>query len=138
MLFQKRTKDKAYIAKIFFGSLAVLLLILALGLWQRARSSASETQRFASITLDGEEVYSVDLSIVTKTTTFTIGDADNWNLIQVSPDGIGVIESNCPDQVCVKQGIHAHGPEPIVCLPHKLSIRFSADNPDDLDAVTGR
>ena len=94
-------------------------------------------------------IRTVNLSSVKDTETFTVGEPGEQNTIQISPDGIGVIEADCRDQICVKQGIRSHGPEPIVCLPHKLSIRFkdSADSAsgsegtgdeDSLDAVTGR
>ena len=92
---------------------------------------------------------SQNLSSVKETETFTVGEPGAQNTIQISPDGIGVIEADCRDQICVKQGIRSHGPEPIVCLPHKLSIRFKdstessdrSEGTDDnqaLDAVTGR
>ena len=85
------------------------------------------------------DIRTVDLSTVKKTETFTLGEPGEQNTIQISPKGIGVIEADCRDQICVKQGIHSHGPEPIVCLPHKLSIRFISSNTDNsLDAVTGR
>ncbi|MFQ7032024.1 MAG: NusG domain II-containing protein [Clostridium sp.] len=93
----------------------------------------------AVITYQGKDIRTVDLSTVKKTETFTLGEPGEQNTIQISPKGIGVIEADCRDQICVKQGIHSHGPEPIVCLPHKLSIRFISSNTDNsLDAVTGR
>lgn len=133
-----QTRNQPAVWQIALGSAACLLLFVLLGGWGYMRQKASAEQHFATVTWDGKEIYSVDLSTVTETSTFTVGDADSYNIIQVSPEGIGVIEANCPDQVCVKQGIHSHGPEPIVCLPHKLSIRFSAQGSDGLDAVTGR
>lgn len=86
----------------------------------------------------------MDLSTVKDTEIFTLGEPGEQNTIQISPEGIGVIEADCRDQICVNQGIRSHGPEPIVCLPHKLSIRFvsssgaSSDTDVVLDAVTGR
>lgn len=93
----------------------------------------------------GEVIRTVDLSAVKKTESFTVGEPGNQNTIQISPDGIGIISADCHDQICVHQGIRSHGPEPIVCLPHRLSIRFTAPNPDGsdsdeaaLDAVAGQ
>lgn len=95
--------------------------------------------------LPGEVIRTVDLSAVKKTESFTVGEPGNQNTIQISPDGIGIISADCHDQICVHQGIRSHGPEPIVCLPHRLSIRFTAPNPDGsdsdeavLDAVAGQ
>lgn len=102
------------------------------------------SQTTAQIIYRGEVIRTVDLSAVKKTESFTVGEPGNQNTIQISPDGIGIISADCHDQICVHQGIRSHGPEPIVCLPHRLSIRFTAPNPDGsdsdeaaLDAVAG-
>ena len=108
----------------------VLLLCAAFASFWTARQNQKN---------DAAVAVTVDLSTVKKTETFTLGEPGEQNTIQISPKGIGVIEADCRDQICVKQGIHSHGPEPIVCLPHKLSIRFISSNTDNsLDAVTGR
>ena len=103
------------------------------------------SQTTAQIIYQGEVIRTVDLSAVKKTESFTVGEPGNQNTIQISPDGIGIISADCHDQICVHQGIRSHGPEPIVCLPHRLSIRFTAPNPDGsdsdeaaLDAVAGQ
>lgn len=130
--------------KLLSFCLLLLLCACLLAVWgvmrQRGRS-----QSIAQIVYQGEIIRTVDLSSVKTTETFTIGDPGSQNTIQISPEGIGVIHADCKDQICVRQGIHSHGPEPIVCLPHKLSIRFSdpdqtegTGNHQALDAVTGR
>ena len=103
------------------------------------------SQTTAQIIYRGEVIRTVDLSAVKKTESFTVGEPGNQNTIQISPDGIGIISADCHDQICVHQGIRSHGPEPIVCLPHRLSIRFTAPSPDGsdsdeaaLDAVAGQ
>lgn len=118
---------------------AIILLLAAAGLaawwWQRG-----ESEVIATIYVNDEVYASYDLSAITDTETFTIGEPGAQNTISVSPEGIAVIDADCPDQVCVHQGTRSHGPTPIVCLPHHLSIRFSEKNPDDdsLDAVAGQ
>ena len=117
----------------------IILLLAAAGLaawwWQRG-----EKEVIATIYVNDEVYASYDLSAITNTETFTIGEPGAQNTISVSPEGIAVIDADCPDQVCVHQGTHSHGPTPIVCLSHHLSIRFSEKNPDDdsLDAVAGQ
>ena len=124
--------------------LLVLLCVCLLAVWAVMHRKGS-SQSIAEIVYQGKVIRTVDLASVKTTETFTVGEPGEQNTIQISPDGIGVIEADCKDQICVRQGIRAHGPEPIVCLPHKLSIRFSdsgqadgADGSPALDAVTGR
>lgn len=121
--------------------LVIILLLCAAftGLWTSLQNRKNGAA-VAVITYQGKDIRTVDLSTVKGTETFTLGELGEQNTIQISPKGIGVIKADCRDQICVKQGIHSHGPEPIVCLPHKLSIRFisSSDTDNSLDAVTGR
>lgn len=138
-------KKKQY--QVFAAIAAFALLVACFAIWMIGRESG-QSERTATITYQGEVLEVIDLSTVKDTRTFTVGKPGAENTIQVSPDGIGVISADCPDQICVHQGIRAHGPEPIVCLPHQLTIRFSSNTDggadqsagDDagLDAVTGR
>lgn len=114
--------------------IAMLVLLAAVaGVFQLRGAEGS----IATVTLDGAVVASYDLSQIQEEETFTVGAPGAQNTIRVSPEGIAVIHADCPDQVCVQMGTRRHGPEPIVCLPHKLSITFS-DSSDDLDAVAGQ
>ena len=112
---------------------ALMLLAAVAGVFHLRGTESS----IATVTLDGAVVASYDLSQVQEEETFTVGAPGAQNTIRVSPEGIAVIHADCPDQVCVQMGTRRHGPEPIVCLPHKLSITFS-DSSDDLDAVAGQ
>lgn len=116
--------------------LAVLLLCtVAASAFLWLHNQAGKNSTIATVVQNGETLYTFDLSAVHNTQTYTIGEAGAQNTIRVSEAGIAVISADCPDQVCVYQGTRSHGPEPIVCLPHHLSIQFSAEA-DTPDAVT--
>lgn len=139
---QKKKQYRVFIILILAALCVAVFAVWMIGLGR------GKNARMATITYHGEVIEQIDLSSVRETRTFTVGEPGAENTIQVSPDGIGVIAADCPDQICVGQGIRSHGPEPIVCLPHQLSIRFSentAADQDDaagadagLDAVTGK
>lgn len=121
------------------GLIVVILVAAVVTLVLCVRYLRASNDTVATVTLDGEVIATYNLSRITTTETFTVGEKGAQNTIRVSPAGIAVIRADCPDQVCVHQGVHSHGPTPIVCLPHKLSITFS--DPDDgstLDAVAGQ
>ena len=120
--------------RFLLAALALVLVIAAGSVYWFWLRGADET--IATITLDGEVIAEYDLSQVRETEMFTVGAPGAENTIRVSPEGIAVISADCPDQVCVHQGVRSHGPQPIVCLPHKLSITFSADA-TGVDAVAG-
>lgn len=120
--------------RFLLAALALVLVIAAGSVYWFWLRGADET--IATITLDGEVIAEYDLSQVRETEMFTVGEPGAENTIRVSPEGIAVISADCPDQVCVHQGVRSHGPQPIVCLPHKLSITFSTDA-NGVDAVAG-
>ena len=121
---------------ILFAALFAVLALLAFAL---SRMDAGGT--VANIYQDGVCIYSIDLSTVTETITFTVADDDGHeNVIEIENGRIRVSEANCPDQVCVEAGWLSSSLKPIVCLPAKLVIQLESDPAAeelDLDAVSG-
>lgn len=57
--------------------------------------------------------------------TLRVESADGgYNLIVVGPEGVSITEADCPDQLCVKQGLIDGGGQSIICLPHRLCVRL--------------
>ena len=76
-----------------------------------------DNQIIQEISLDAEE-----------NQEFRIQSADGgWNLIRIQNHEICIAEADCPDQTCVKTGVLRSENLPIVCLPHKLIIRFAEE-----------
>ncbi|MCM1299800.1 MAG: NusG domain II-containing protein [Firmicutes bacterium] len=74
--------------------------------------------------ISGEEVlYTIDLSSAADQTV-TVEYEGGSNLIEISDGKIRVKEADCSDNTCVKMGWLDSG-APIVCLPHRLVIRFT-------------
>lgn len=114
-----------------------LVALFFLGIYAMALLS-HQGETLAIVEKDGKEIAHFDLQTITDTTTYTIGTQGAQNTIEVSPEGIAVVAADCPDQTCVKQGIRSHGPIPIICLPHQLTIRFVDETDGELDATTGQ
>ncbi|MDE5952038.1 MAG: NusG domain II-containing protein, partial [Acetatifactor sp.] len=53
-----------------------------------------------------------------------------YNVIEVSPGSIAIIEADCPDKLCVLQGPIADSLLPITCLPHRLVIELKPSGDD--------
>ena len=97
---------------------------------------ASPGGSVAEITVDGQVVERIDLDRVTEGYTFTVEDKWGSNTIQVEPGRIRVLEADCPDQVCVRQGWISDEVTPIVCLPHRLVIQVSGGTDAGVDALS--
>lgn len=116
---------------------SLLLLLGGTGMYGLGLFS-HQNETVAIVEKDGKVLYRFELQKITDTHTYTIGHSGEENDITVSPEGICVSHADCPDQTCVKQGVRAHGPTPIVCLPHHLTIRFTDSANNTLDATTGQ
>ena len=111
-----------------------ILLILALlvlagaayGILRLTREPGNE----AAVTVDGQLVLTVPL---TREATVTVGENRGFrNVVEVS--GGRVVDADCPDRLCVRQGWIRYSGESIVCLPHKLVVTVRGSE-HDLDAV---
>lgn len=60
-------------------------------------------------------------------------------VVEVCGGSVRVVESDCPEKLCVKSGWISRANIPIVCLPNKITIIIpSSDKKDDteMDAIT--
>lgn len=74
---------------------------------------------------DNKVIYSFDLSDE-KDRTFRIECPNGgWNDVKIEDGTICIIDADCPDKTCVHTGVLHYEGVPIVCLPHKLVIRFA-------------
>ena len=99
---------------------AVFLLLAGIVSWQYL---GAKTASHAEIWVDGVLTQAVDLS---RDGEYRIESAQGWNQLTVSGGKLAVTAASCPDGDCVRCGAKNSG-APIVCLPNRLSIRFSDD-----------
>ena len=76
------------------------------------------------IVQNNKVIYTFDLS-EEDDQTFRIESSDGgWNEIKIENGEISITDADCPDKTCVKTGVLRSESVPIVCLPHRLVIRF--------------
>lgn len=107
-------------------ALAFLFWIIPRGLGVFAKTEASRVR----ITVAGEEYGTYSLS---EDQTIEINDT---NICEIKDGKVNMIEADCPDQLCIRQGsIHIQG-ESIVCLPNRVVLEITGNDKDDqLDGV---
>ena len=71
----------------------------------------------------GKVLYVLDLSRESDR-EFEVKTERGSNTIEIKEGKIRVKSADCPDKTCVKTGVLRSETIPIVCLPHKLIIRF--------------
>ena len=119
------------------GALALGLVLLgALGAWWALSRRAPG--RVAVVEVGGEEQVRVDLTTLTEPREESFAGADGHGLtVRFSPQGVQVIQADCPDQVCVGAGLLTRSGEAAVCLPARIVVRLEGGEINEIDGVTG-
>ncbi len=111
--------------------LILALLLLALLAWGALRLTKKPGGE-AVVTVDGVLVATLPLSIEAR---LPVGAERGFlNVVEVADGRVRVVDADCPDRLCVRQGWIRYDGESIVCLPHKLVVSIRGGG-QDLDAV---
>lgn len=77
------------------------------------------------VTIDGEEVLQKPLDADGE---YEIRQQDgSLNVIAVEDGAVRMLEANCRDGLCIRQGVMTSAAKTIVCLPHRLVVRLSGE-----------
>lgn len=133
---------RKYLKMIRRGDIVIVALLmigsfLPLGVFTYQQASAKGAERQAVVAVDGEVVKVFDLADDGQTESFLYRDEEGHeNLIVRTGTTIDITEANCLDQVCVRMLAIDDPGETIVCLPHKLLVKVTSDEPvQDSNAV---
>ena len=111
--------------------LILAVLLLAAGIWLYARLTRRDGGS-VTVTVDGEAVAAFPLG-EDRVWTWT-GDAGSNTLI-IEGGAARMETADCPDKLCVHQGVVRYTGESIVCLPHKLVVTVTDGAESGVDAV---
>lgn len=101
---------------------ALVLAVAASGAWILFRDGSVEQPRVV-IEVDGEVYCSYDMDEVDGIIPVSTPNGGE-NRVYVQDDLVFMDSANCPDKLCVKQGVIRDSSVPIVCLPNKVIVRI--------------
>lgn len=104
---------------------ARLIGVLLLSALLKAGCGVQEKPRAAEIVQDGKVLRRIEPGKVSEKEIMTVTYGPHENQIEIGPDGIRMLSSDCPDQICVRAGKLREDGLPIVCLPHRLVIQWT-------------
>ena len=110
--------------KIILAAVAAVFLI-ALALSVSILRKAPENR--IEIVQNGSVLYTFDLNTAENQTIRIPAAAGGYNTVVIENGTVRVDTADCPDQTCVKMGTLKSEHLPLVCLPHKLIVRFAED-----------
>lgn len=127
----KKTTRRALFLTIFLVVLSAASLFYIL-----IQKKHPENAFTACIYQNGALVKTIDLSAVTEPYRFTLKASDGgFNVIEVRPGAIGILDADCPDKLCVSMGFADSSLLPIICLPHSLVIELHPADAKVPDAI---
>lgn len=104
--------------------LLIILIMCAICTTIILIKSTAQTGQVVKITSDGRLIELIDLE-KSEDKIFTIENELGKNTIKIQDGKISIVESDCPDKICISIGELKSELMPIVCLPHKLIISFT-------------
>ena len=104
---------------------ARLIGVLLLSALLQAGCGVQEESGAAEIVQDGKVLRRIEPGKVSEKEIMTVTYGPHENQIEIGPDGIRMLSSDCPDQICVRTGKLREDGLPIVCLPHRLVIQWT-------------
>lgn len=84
------------------------------------------------VTVDGRDEVTLDID---EDTEYTVNTKQGTNIIRISDGNVSVIEADCPDELCRKQGTISKSGETIICLPHKVVVTICGKDNNPVDAI---
>ena len=114
-----------------------LALLCALALYLVSQVALGGEMTSVVVLLDGEETLRKPLAVAN---TYEIAQEDgSVNVIRVENGAVYMLEANCRDGLCIRQGKMKNAAKTIVCLPHKIVVQLTGDAPasdnSDLDII---
>lgn len=113
----------AAVIVIFMASAVAAMLIMRPS--DRGNPKKAPAENYVEIVQDNEILYRINLSQEADSTFRVEYPGGGWNDITIENKQIFISDADCPDKTCIKTGKLRSEHIPIVCLPHKLVIRFS-------------
>jgi hypothetical protein len=107
--------------------LLIVVVSLVLGIGIRLTHNGNSS-KYVVIIVDGKLYQKIPLFKDLKKSIMMIKSNEGYLFLEIVQDKVRVIDSTCPDKLCIKQGWISHIGESIVCLPNRISISITGGN----------
>ncbi|MCD6595436.1 NusG domain II-containing protein [bacterium] len=104
--------------KLKIGDFIIAISVLFLGFLPLIARHSSTAESF-SIYLDGKKISRLSAG---KDTTFSLDARLGKVIIEINDGRARVIESSCPEKICVRTGFIGKVGQSVACVPNKLLI----------------
>lgn len=114
--------------------LTVLAIIAGIFAFNKFNYRGHKGDLTAIINKDNNVIRTIDLSLLTKTETITVQGKYKATII-AQKDRIRVLDSTCPDKICVKSGWLTKPGDSSVCVPNRLIVSIKSRDNSEVDTI---
>jgi hypothetical protein len=116
--------------KLKFGDIIIItvVFILAVSIFFVPKMFLNQNKKIAVISIDGKVYKQIDLSQVKEPQEIVL-PLEYENIIEINNNEIYFKHSDCPDKLCVKSGKLKNVGDFAACLPNRVSVSITGDNP---------
>lgn len=93
-------------------------------------------KKYAEVYVQGKLYETIPLDSKAEKKTFTVKTKLGTNLISAENGGVRIIDADCPDKICIKDGFKDKPGETIVCLPNKLVVEVKGKKEQKVDELS--
>ena len=65
---------------------------------------------------------------------FEINNGEHRNILYIADGKAYMKDADCPDRLCISQGIISKNGQSIICLPNRIVVKIISDIEDEVDA----
>ena len=109
----------------------IVLIVIAIGSWIAVTVLFDVNGDYVEVIVDNHVQKVISLN---DDGEYQVDDGEYSNIITIKNREVYMKSSDCPDQICVKQGEIKKQGESIMCLPHKLVIRIASEEYPEVDS----
>lgn len=115
-----------------------VLLVLALGGFGASQiiSNHKYANKYVEISLKGKLYQKVLIKNNSFKKTIEVKSDLGKNVIQIENGGARMLEADCHDKICIKEGFKNKVGQTIVCLPNKVVVEIKGENGAETDEVS--
>ena len=112
-------------------SILVLILIACIS-FVCVRFFAEDKGKYVKVYVNNKLEKTFDLN---KDNRYLIDTKKGYNLLTIKNGKASVVDSDCPNQICVNKGAISKNDESIICLPHHVVVSIESSEDKEVDAV---
>lgn len=118
---------------IIIALIAISLLSSGIILYSSARNKYQS--QYIEISINGDLYKSIPFSSQTEE-TINIKTDMGENIIKISKGYAQIVDADCPDKICIKDGAISRPGQSLVCLPNRVVVEIKGIKNQETDAVS--